>query len=132
MAFLLTSVILNVGKVLLVFIFVFVFPDSSGVDASTRSILALALSSEFSLARITVLVLFRLCQRILGPTWWYISRRILRRPILFVVPGVFVILFDESLTLRALRIYLPGLQWSLEPGFGLKINGLINNLILRV
>ena len=61
MTFLLAGVALNVGKVFLVFILV--FPDSSGVDASGRSILALALSSRSSSTRTIVLFLLGLCRR---------------------------------------------------------------------
>ena len=68
MAFLFISVALNIGEVLLVLILVFVLPDSSGVDASGRSILALALSSGFFLVRMTILFFFRLYQRGLSPT----------------------------------------------------------------
>ena len=68
MAFLLINIALNIRKVLLILIFVFVLPDSSGIDASGRSILALALLSGFSLARTTVLVLLGLYWRGLGFT----------------------------------------------------------------
>ena len=47
MALLLTSVALNIGEVLLVRIFVLILSDSSGVDASGRSILVLALLLGF-------------------------------------------------------------------------------------
>ena len=67
MALLLTSLALNIGEVLLVLILVLVLPDSSGVNTSSRGILALALLSGFSLARTIVLVLLGLYQRRLGP-----------------------------------------------------------------
>ena len=62
MAFLLTSVALNVGEVFLVLILVLAFPDCSGVDASGRGVLALALSLGLFLTRVTVLFLLRLCR----------------------------------------------------------------------
>ena len=62
MAFLLTSVVLNVGEIFLVFILVLVFFDYSGVDACGRGVLALALSSGSSSTRATVLFLLRLCR----------------------------------------------------------------------
>ena len=68
MAFLLINVVLNIGEVFFILIFVFVLLDSSGVDASDRGILALALLSKSSLAKMTVLVLLGLCWRGLGPT----------------------------------------------------------------
>ena len=68
MAFLLTSVPLNVGEVFLVLILVLVILDNNSVDVSGRGILALILSSRFFLAKTTVLIFLGLCQRGLGLT----------------------------------------------------------------
>ena len=131
MIFLLTSVALNIGKVFLILIFVFVLPDSGGIDASGR-ILTLTLLSEFFSTKTMILILLGLCRWGLSPIWWRISRKILGKLILFKVPGIFVILLDRLLTSRASRIHLSGPRWNLEAGLGLGINGLINNLIPKV
>ena len=68
MAFLLTSIVLNVGEIFFVLILVLVFSDSSSVDVSGRNILALALLSGSSSIRTTVLFLLGLCRRGLVPT----------------------------------------------------------------
>ena len=62
MAFLLTSVAFNVGEIFLVLILVLVLLDCSGVDASSRGVLALVLLSGPSLTRTTVLFFLRLCR----------------------------------------------------------------------
>ena len=68
MAFLLTSVALNVREVFFVLILVLVFPDSSGVDASGRNMLVLALLLGSSSARTIILFFLGLCRRRLGLT----------------------------------------------------------------
>ena len=62
MAFLLTSVVFNVREVFLVLIFILVLPDCSGVDASSRGVLVLALLLGPSSTRATVLFFLRLCR----------------------------------------------------------------------